>query len=96
MTLSHLSADDLIARQRMMQKLWRQNHPEKVKEYYVKHQARPEHRERIKQWHSKNKERINAQAHERYHLKKERAAGEVPLPEGPQGSESWVDISIFV
>ena len=53
MTLSHLSADDLLARQRMMQKLWRQNNPEKVTEYYEKHQARPEHRERIKQWHSK-------------------------------------------
>ena len=95
MTLSNLSADDLLARQRMMQKLWRQNNPEKVKEYYEKHQARPEHRERIKQWHStKNKEHINAQARERYHLKKERAAGETPLPE--VRTESWGDISMFV
>ena len=88
MTLSHLSAGDLIARQRMMQKLWRQNHPEKVKEYYAKHQARPEHRERIKEWRINNKERVNAQARERYHLKRGRAVE-------TGRSESWVDISSY-
>ena len=70
MTL-HLSPEELMARHRMQQKLWRANHPEAVKEYHRKYHAKPEIQERRTAWQRDNKEKRNARRRELYQLKKE-------------------------
>ena len=65
MTLG-LPAEDLLAPQRQLQKQWRLDNPEKVREYYMRHQAREEHRERVRAWHATHRSQINEQARARY------------------------------
>lgn len=85
MTLCHLSAENLIARQRMLQKLWRQNNPEKVQAYYKKHQARPEYRERMKQWRLEHRDEQNLKARNRHRANLGRPPESEPVP-GPEGA----------
>ena len=65
MTL-HLSAEELAARHKEQQRAWRMAHPEKVKGYHNKHNAKPEVKERRKAWQNENKDKINARRRELY------------------------------
>lgn len=71
MTL-HLSPASLIARNKQKQKEWREAHPERVKAYHVKHNAREETKARKLQWSRENSVRINARRRELYASRAER------------------------
>lgn len=65
MTL-HLSPASLVARNKRKQKEWREAHPEQVKAYHIKHNAREETKARKLQWAREHSERINARRRELY------------------------------
>ena len=85
MTLQ-LTAEELVARQRLQQKLWREVNPERVKGYYLKHKARPEHLERVRQWKSAHREEINSRVREKRRLKQ---VGPQGVDADPEPSRSW-------
>lgn len=76
MTL-HLSAEELLARQKRQQYEWRQANPEKVRAYYRKHNQTEKSIERRKTWAVENKERCNARRRELYRMRN-------PLPAEPE------------
>ena len=63
MTLG-LSPDEIVARQRLIQKHWRESHPERVMEY------REKHREAKTLWQRANRARINQRNREIYSQRK--------------------------
>ena len=78
MTL-HLSPASLIARNKQKQKEWRQNHPERVKAFHQKHNARDETKDRKLQWARENRDQINERRRQQYKERKERSM-EAPEP----------------
>ena len=80
MTL-HLSPAALLTHQRAQQKKWRQDHPDRVKAFNLKHNARPDVKERKKVWQNDNKDMLNAIRRQRYAEKK--AARLQTTPEAP-------------
>jgi hypothetical protein len=60
MTLIGLTIEEKQARWATMRRQWRESHPDKVKEYHLKHAIRPETRERKLQWARDHKDQINA------------------------------------
>lgn len=78
MTL-HLSAEELVTRQREKQRVWRQANPDKCKAYGVIHNARPEVKARKRVWQLDNKDEINRRKREKYAL--DRAELKRPLGE---------------
>ena len=70
MTL-HLSPASLIARNKQKQKEWRQNHPERVKAFHQKHNARAETKDRKLQWARENRDTINERRRFQYKQRKE-------------------------
>ena len=58
MTL-HLSAEELIIRHKAQQKAWREAHPEKLREYHLKHQQSSGGKARRREWAMRNREHIN-------------------------------------
>ena len=79
MTL-HLSADDLVTRQREKQRVWRQANPDKCKEYGVRHNARPEVKARKRVWQLDNKDEINRRKREKYALDRAELKSNLPEP----------------
>ena len=70
MTL-HLSPTSLLARNKQKQKEWRQNHPERVKAFHQKHNARMETKDRKLQWARENRDHINERRRQQYRQRKE-------------------------
>ena len=73
MTL-HLSPEELIARNKAKQKQWRIDHPERVKQFNAKYNAKPDVSARKADWAREHKEAVNARRREIYRLKRESAA----------------------
>ena len=65
MTL-HLSPEELAARAKAQRKAWRLDHPDRMREFYRKHAAKPEVKIRKLQWARDNKDTINAQRRAKY------------------------------
>ena len=70
MTL-HLSPASLIARNKRKQKEWREAHPERVRAFHIKHNAREETKQRKLQWARDNRDHINARRREQYRQRKQ-------------------------
>lgn len=72
MTL-HLSPEEIIARNKAKQKQWRLDHPERIKEFHKKYNAKPEVSARKTQWARENRDKINARRREIYRMQRESA-----------------------
>ena len=70
MTL-HLSPASLIARNKRKQKEWPEAHPERVRAFHIKHNAREETKQRKIQCARDNREHINARRREQYRQRKQ-------------------------
>ena len=70
MTLG-LSPTSLLQRNKQKQKEWRLNHPERIKEFHTKYNAKDCVKERKLEWARKNKDIINARRREQYRLGRE-------------------------
>jgi hypothetical protein len=65
MTL-HLSAEELVVRNRQKQREWRAAHPERVRHFYLKYAASGKDKPRKAAWSRDNKERVNLRRRELY------------------------------
>ena len=70
MTLG-LSPTSLLARTRAKQKQWRIDHPERIKEFHRKYNARPEVSERKLAWARQHKDELNERRRQQYRLAQE-------------------------
>ena len=70
MTL-HLSPEEIIARNKAKQQQWRLDHPERVKAFNAKYNAKPEVTSRKADWAREHRDKINARRREMYRTKKE-------------------------
>ena len=73
MTL-HLPPEEIIARNKAKQKQWRIDHPERIKAFHAKYNAKPEVKERKAQWTKDHREEINARRREMYRRQREIAS----------------------
>ena len=65
MTL-HLSPQEILERNKEKQRQWRIDHPERVREFHRKYNARPEVALRKSEWARKNRQIINTRRREVY------------------------------
>tara|TARA_Y100001968_G_scaffold81089_1_gene72212 strand:- start:4205 stop:4459 length:255 start_codon:yes stop_codon:yes gene_type:complete len=72
MTL-HLPPEEIIARNKAKQKQWRIDHPDRIKAFHAKYNAKPEVMERKAAWAREHKDDINARRREIYRLKRDMA-----------------------
>jgi hypothetical protein len=87
MTL-HLSTAELRLRQKAQIKLWRLEHPEKVRAYHHVHALKPEAIVRKRQWARDNRERINTCRRAMYkNARATQAAASVESSQEPTGRE---------
>ena len=70
MTL-HLSPEEIIARNKAKQRQWRIDHPDRVKQFNAKYNAKPEVTIRKAVWAREHKDEINTRRREIYRLKRE-------------------------
>lgn len=72
MTL-HLSPEEIIARNKEAQRQWRLNHPERVRGFHKKYNAKPEVSARKTEWARAHRDEINERRREIYRLKRSAA-----------------------
>ena len=65
MTL-HISAEEIVARNRAKQKQWRIDHPDRIAEFHKKYTAKPEVSLRKIEWARAHKDEINNRRREQY------------------------------
>ena len=82
MTL-HLSPEEIIARNKAKQRQWRIDHPERVREFHKKHNAKPEVSARKTEWARQHRDEINARRREVYRRQREVAAQNAEAPTEP-------------
>ncbi len=66
MTL-HLTPEELVSRNKEKQRQWRENHPERVRAFHIKHNTKPQVKARKLEWARDNKELINERRRRMYH-----------------------------
>ena len=89
MTLG-LSPTSLIERNKQKQREWRLSHPERVKEFHTKYNAKDSVKARKLEWARNNKESINMRRRNQYKLKREellRTPSEALKPENEKNIE---------
>ena len=75
MTL-HLSPEEIVARNRAKQKQWRLDHPERVREFHKRYNAKPEVSARKTQWAREHRDVINKRRRDLYKSKRQELAPE--------------------
>ena len=85
MTL-HLSPASILARNKQKQKEWREAHPEQVRAFHVKHNARPETKERKLKWAQENRDHINTRRREQYQQRRQN----VSIDEESAGVQAYI------
>ena len=70
MTL-HLPPEEIIARNKAKQKQWRIDHPDRIKAFHKKYNAKPEVSARKTQWARDHRDEINARRREIYRRQRE-------------------------
>jgi len=70
MTL-HLPPDEIIARNKAKQKQWRIDHPDRIRAFHAKYNAKPDVVERKSTWARENRDLINTRRREIYRLQRE-------------------------
>ena len=70
MTL-HLPPEEIIARNKAKQKQWRIDHPERIKQFHAKYNAKPETKERKAAWAKEHRTEINARRRAIYKAQRE-------------------------
>ena len=73
MTL-HLSPEEIVARNRAKQKQWRLDHPERVKEFHRRYNAKSEVSARKTQWAREHRDEINKRRREIYQSRRQESA----------------------
>ena len=79
MTL-HLPPEEIIARNKAKQKAWRIEHPERIKAFHSKYNAKPETKQRKAAWAREHRDLINARRRDLYRQQKE-ASNDPPTHE---------------
>jgi len=69
MTL-HLTPEEIIARNREARRVWRQSHPDRVKAFHKKYNAKPEVIARKSDWARAHRDEINERRREIYRRKR--------------------------
>jgi len=69
MTL-HLSPEEIIARNKEAQRVWRQNHPDRVKGFHKKYNAKPDVCARKTEWARLHRDEINERRRKIYRQKR--------------------------
>jgi len=70
MTL-HLPPEEIIARNKAKQKQWRIDHPDRIKEFHKKYNAKPSVSQRKTQWARDHRDEINTRRREIYRRQRE-------------------------
>ena len=79
MTL-HLSPASIIARNKAKQKQWRIDHPDRIKAFHSRYNAKESVRERKTQWARDHRDDINARRREIYRTQREVALQNAEAP----------------
>ena len=85
MTL-HLSPASILARNKAKQKLWREQHPERMRAFHAKYNAKESTKERKAQWARENRDRLNARRRELYRTAQDQTAQTDNAPTGEMES----------
>jgi len=79
MTL-HLPPEEIIARNKAKQKQWRIDHPDRIKAFHKKYNAKPDVSARKTQWARDHRDEINTRRREIHRKKREIAQDAPTLP----------------
>jgi hypothetical protein len=82
MTL-HMSPESIIARNKAKQKQWRIDHPDRIKDFHRKYNAKPGVIIRKTQWARDHRDEINARRRETYRTRHEDALQNTEAPTEP-------------
>ena len=79
MTL-HLPPEEIIARNKAKQKQWRIDHPDRIKAFHQRYNAKPEVSARKTQWAREHRDLINAKRRAAYRKRREAAQVNAEAP----------------
>jgi len=82
MTL-HLPPEEIIARNKAKQKQWRIDHPDRIKEFHKKYNAKPQVSARKTEWAREHRDQINTRRREIYRRQREAALQNAEAPTEP-------------
>ena len=82
MTL-HMSPASIMARNKAKQKQWRIDHPDRIKAFHKKYNAKPDVSQRKTQWARDHKDEINERRRQIYATQREAALQNVEAPTEP-------------
>ena len=76
----HLPPEEIIARNKAKQKQWRIDHPDRIKAFHRKYNAKPEVSARKTEWAREHRDEINTRRREIYHRQREVAQQNANTP----------------